>query len=302
MCKKLLVLVIVLGFVSSASATSPWWYGTVDSDIYNQDNYDRAMNVGEPDSTTSINMSVSNMGYNDGDGKTYRMFAINNQTMGIGSLWTYAEWANSARVYESRIEINNSTVTGVGAINWGVLNEYGSSTLALNDGSLTMDDWYITIGRSIGAASSVIDNCLLLLEGESYVSSSYFWVGRNTEGSVRLNDDSIMEVLNDNYWGLGFGTGQTGNEWGLVDIRDNAKIIWAGDQINSNNPAGEEAGTIDQVQLLVDAGKILAYDGHGTVDWSYDFLNNQTIITGVPEPATIALLGLGGLALIRRKR
>jgi hypothetical protein len=298
MCKKLIALVIVLGIVSSASATNPWWYGTVDSDIYNQDNYDRAMNPGEPDSTTSINLSVSNLGYNPGDGKTYRKFAITNDTITLRSLWTYCEWANSAREYTSQWDITNSTVTGLGAINWGKMNEYGNSVLHMTDSTLTMDDWYITIGRALGAANPDEENCLALLEGDSYMSSGYIWVGRSTGGTIRLRGTSELETLSDAYWGIGFGSDQaTYDSYGVVDIDSlGALITWAGDQTNSDHPDGG-----DQIQRLVDAGKIVAFGGGGTVSWSYDFLNDETHIWGVPEPATIALLGLGGLLLVRRK-
>jgi hypothetical protein len=121
-------------------------------------------------------------------------------------------------------------------------------------------------------------------------------MGRNTTGTLRLRDTSVVDIDNSEYWGLGIGDGMVTYDEGyaLVDIDSlNAKIVWDGDHTSM--------GT-DQVQVLVDAGVLVAFGGTGTVNWSYDFINDETIITGVPEPATIALLGLGGLVLLRRKR
>jgi len=46
-------------------------------------------------------------------------------------------------------------------------------------------------------------------------------------------------------------------------------------------------------------GTILAYGGAGEVIVNYD--GTKTTVTGIPEPMTIALLGLGGLFIRRRK-
>jgi len=51
--------------------------------------------------------------------------------------------------------------------------------------------------------------------------------------------------------------------------------------------------------MHVTNGNLVAYGGAGDVLISYDGTN--TIVTGIPEPMTIALLGLGGLFIRRRK-
>jgi len=64
-------------------------------------------------------------------------------------------------------------------------------------------------------------------------------------------------------------------------MNDNAKAVIGGDQSG-------------KIQSYIDDGMII--NGQVTFD------GTNTIITAIPEPSTMLLLGLAGLALLRRKR
>ena len=63
--------------------------------------------------------------------------------------------------------------------------------------------------------------------------------------------------------------------------------------------AGDEEADID---AYIAAGLITGYDGAGTVEVSYDAGCDLTTVTAIPEPATMVLLGLGGLLSLRRRQ
>ena len=57
-----------------------------------------------------------------------------------------------------------------------------------------------------------------------------------------------------------------------------------------------------QVQGWINNGNIEGYDGAAPLNLFVDPTNNSTIVTAIPEPATLALLGLGLLSLAGVRR
>ena len=105
--------------------------------------------------------------------------------------------------------------------------------------------------------------------------------GGTNEAYVTLSDNGVIQATNLGFYGDGSYINLTGGEllvlnsnWSVADI--NAAIL-AGDIINTT------------AEGLLVATKSL----DGAV---------YTSVTIIPEPTTIALLGLGGLSLLRRKR
>ena len=108
-----------------------------------------------------------------------------------------------------------------------------------------------------------------------------FRYGRSTgsEGYMDINDGGVFTARYLNS-ALPFG--------GLITISDSGKFVLTG---------GEDSDR-DLTQALIDNGFMVAGAGQSL---SLDLVENNWTVTAVPEPATMLLLGLGGL-LIRRKK
>jgi hypothetical protein len=63
--------------------------------------------------------------------------------------------------------------------------------------------------------------------------------------------------------------------------------------------AGDKSET---VLGYINSGSIIAYGGGVGTEVLYDLSDGKTTITAIPEPGTIALLGLGALVALRRRR
>jgi hypothetical protein len=286
MSKKLLTLVIVLGLVSSASAVNVWWYGMVDSDWNNGDNYS---NSAVPTTDTGINFGLS--GWDTVDVPDRHVLTLNaGETGNCKDIWSYAESGlGSETERTATLQINDGHLNSSGNMTAGVTGPDRHTVINILDGIVDVPV-YTIIGQTIGTLGDT-DGCLLHMEGGT-LNTFMLWTGRNTYGKVELYGGTIN--ISRAEW-KGLYTGNPGvyeTEWATIDITE-GEIIWDGDHTDIGS---------GRVTELIDADVLMAYGGSGTVNCEYDFLNDKTRVWGVPEPATIGLLGLSGLLLLRRRK
>ena len=179
------------------------------------------------------------------------------------------------------------------------ISTYDFATLTINSGgSLTASRLY----QGYGAGDTVTVNA-----GGTLHCTSLMTIGYDYDSTFNQNGGLVQ---GDNWLGIGRTAGTYNMNGGLLLLNDDDSTP-TGTGILYMPPIGSYSG-------------VMNYSG-GTIeinqeDWSatgYDILNagwfndltgiasviwdgDHTLIT--PEPITMALLGLGGLALIRRKR
>jgi hypothetical protein len=253
------------------------------------------------------------------------VLALAGNASAIG--WTNADgndilWSNGNNwqggLVPSGVAVYMSTATGDCLLNYaaptilnmmgpggGSLNPGGIQTMTIDGGSLTSTS-YLSIGHGSGGLADgrgVVD----MINGASLYAGADLHIGGHGDGMLNVSGNSTayspgaMKMAYGSSMqarvNLGLGTIDVNDLFTAqykdvnIDITEGTLIVRA----QSTEPG---SGTIDE---WIGAGYITAYGGNGTLIRTVDG-NGYDVLTAIPEPATIALLSLGGLALIRRKR
>ena len=176
-----------------------------------------------------------------------------------------------------------------------VLGDGGPGEVILaSGGSLSTGAIWTGIGYD-NVASMTLQN------GSSAIFGQHLWVGFNAGAIGTLTLDGGEATVSDMF-GLGWNGGTGYAEinagtlrlmnWSDTDSIKGASVL--------NISGGQVVITGDRtasVDAFIGAGKITGYDGIGIVERVFDSGANTTTLTAViPEPTTLALLGLGVLA------
>jgi len=286
MCKKLMVLLLVLGLCGLASAVGTWDGGGTDSDWTTAANWDddqvppRYTNIvfegynyavisTDIDNSPNLGKPNSLLVGQQGTGFTYIVLKSTGR-LGTGSDFKMGALGGAQFDAEAG---STAIIAGRGRIAW-----YGAADTTLNlNGYMKVNGNEFKVQGGGGTSPTPDGN----QTGSAYVNIGATGVFELPNGNLNI---SPVDTLG--------GVGQV-TIAGLAVVKD-IQIDGAQGQIIIDGGLLKILGDqTAEVAALMNAGKIT-----GTTHNYYDAVTDYTY---VPEPATIALLGLGGL-LLRKKR
>jgi len=271
MLKRLVsVAIVVLVAMSPAFADTYWSNAGTGTDFDNADNW----GAGVP--TAALAGAIVS-----GDYTLAESPEISSGDRTVGSLYIGGAWGENTGNSYLTISGGNTTQAAGGLIglgwfgpdlnNKGILNMTGGTLTAMGDG--------IRVGVNGGAGEINISSGTLTANME-------YCALQGTTASSRLNLSGdaivILSALPANF--------EAADLRHMISIKDDAQLIIVGDRKACND------------YLSLTTNQIVGDDGTGaSVQVVYDAENGVTVHT-TPEPATLALLGLGGLLLRRKTR
>ncbi|RLF05351.1 MAG: hypothetical protein DRJ64_05700 [Thermoprotei archaeon] len=220
---------------------------------------------------------------------------VDDQWLNAGNWYDTSDWSLAGRVPTLTDNVpleNEPVISGPGAeaallwiAPWGAdtgsltvegslhtsgylwVGSQGAGELTMNSGVIDVDDHLI-----LGANSSAT--------GQMYMNGGVvntlvggFFIGGDGTGHLEVAGGTI----NTSY--IGFGCWGSGS--GTINFSGDGEII-------------SDANQVDEVQGWIDNGWI--------TNAQVNFVGGKTVISQIPEPATLTLLGLGAVAMLRRKR
>lgn len=180
---------------------------------------------------------------------------------------------------------------------WSGNSDLVSLSIA-NAGSLNVSGW-----TYIGAAAGDVGK-LTIGSGSTFTADDALNVGYNGNGTMIVDGGGIVNadggLFVSNPWADGTGAG-------LLSLLDGTVNVGTDFAMSAAGIIDIHAGTLSIYGLWYDGplntyigdNWIIGYGGTQSVDLNH--VGDYTVLTAVPEPATLCLLGLGGL-LIRRKK
>lgn len=288
MCRKLFLLMSLVLMLCGNALADHNWEGDVSSDWNTAGNWDLGAVPPSNDKATigySTSIVITNMPVVSGT-----VSDVPDVSLAKGTL-TIASGAQLLLAAGKEIMLSQSAPA------------YPVSSTVNMQGGTIIDQKKLTLGRR-GTATLNMTN-----ENDFYCSPFRVQIGHSHHNSAseqggygRLQLDAgifccastyfLVCRVDDTAYGLGI------HNTGLVDITGGTLVL----------PMDEGFVMDGMLDEYIADGRLTAYGGGGTVVRTYtsspvpDCLGGEVIlVTGIPEPATIALLGLGGLVLLRRR-
>jgi hypothetical protein len=265
--KKLLYLVLFCALTSSVWAAELQWFGGAhDRDWFNTANWGAA---GGP-IPTAVDKSKLNYVWANPGPIISASGAVSNEIF-------ISEDRDIGTIGEQSLTVaQGGELTTTGQVILGYYGPDSRAGMPANEGRLVMEGGVANIGTHLFVGFSGIGH--LQMEGGTLnVLTGMFGLGWNLgQATVELNGGTLHT-----------------DQWNFNNASDYSFDITGGEWIQNHF-------WVNEIQALVDAGMITSYGGAGTVSVTWDPVLEQTHVTAIPEPISIAIFGLGALLLRKR--